>query len=82
MLDKVTVGGGVNWQSKYGQDLQAFTQGSYALVNLMTRYDVSEDLSVKVNLNNAFDRKYYAYSDTWGVYGEPRNVMTSVEYRF
>ena len=48
----------------------------------MTRYDVSEDLSVKVNLNNAFDRKYYAYSDTWGVYGEPRNVMTSVEYRF
>ena len=44
LLDKVTVGGGVNWQSKYGQDLQAFTQGSYALVNLMTRYDVSLSL--------------------------------------
>ncbi|MEE1921952.1 TonB-dependent siderophore receptor [Pseudomonas sp. 148P] len=82
VLDKVTVGGGVNWQSKYGQDLHAFTQGSYALVNLMARYEVSEDLSLKVNLNNALDKKYYAYSDTWGVYGEPRNVMTSVEYRF
>ncbi len=81
-LDRFTVGGGVNWQSKYGQDLHQFTQGSYALVNLMARYEVTEDLSLKVNLNNAFDKTYYAYSDTWGVYGEPRNVMTSVEYRF
>ena len=82
VLDKMTVGGGVNWQSKYGQDLHTFTQGSYALVNLMTRYDVTPDLSVKVNLNNAFDKVYYAYADSWVVYGEPRNVMTSVEYRF
>lgn len=81
-LDKVTVGGGVNWQSKYGQDLSTFTQGSYALVNLMTRYDVTADLSVKLNLNNALDKKYYGYADAWVVYGEPRNLMTSVEYRF
>ena len=76
------MGGGVNWQSKYGQDLSTFTQGSYALVNLMTRYDVTADLSVKLNLNNALDKKYYGYADAWVVYGEPRNLMTSVEYRF
>ncbi|MNE67602.1 Ferric-pseudobactin BN7/BN8 receptor precursor [compost metagenome] len=76
------MGGGVNWQSKYGQDLHTFTQGSFAVVNLMTRYDVTQDLSVKLNLNNVFDKKYYGYADSWVVYGEPRNVMTSMEYRF
>ncbi|MDR2315105.1 MAG: TonB-dependent receptor [Pseudomonas sp.] len=81
-LDKLTVGGGVNWQSKYGQDLRTFTQGSYAVVNLMTRYDVTRDLSVKLNLNNVFDKTYYGYADSWVVYGEPRNFMTSMEYRF
>ncbi|MFS0827791.1 TonB-dependent siderophore receptor [Pseudomonas phoenicis] len=80
--DKLTVGGGVNWQSKYGQDLQTFTQGSYALVNLMTRYDVTPKMSVKLNLNNVFDKRYYGYADSWVVYGEPRNFMTQVEYRF
>lgn len=81
-LDKLTVGGGVNWQSKYGQDLHTYTQGSFAVVNLMTRYDVTQDLSVKLNLNNVFDKKYYGYADSWVVYGEPRNFMTSMEYRF
>ncbi|MFA7894742.1 TonB-dependent siderophore receptor [Pseudomonas putida] len=81
-LDHVTVGGGVNWQSKYGQDLRTFTQGSFAVVNLMARYDVSEDLSLKLNLNNVFDRSYYGYADSWVVYGEPRNFVTSAEYRF
>ena len=81
-LNQVTVGGGVNWQSKYGQDLHTFTQGSFAVVNLMTRYDVTRDLSVKLNLNNVFDKKYYGFAGSWGVYGEPRNFMTSVEYRF
>nr|WP_269812206.1 TonB-dependent receptor [Pseudomonas kurunegalensis] len=60
----------------------AFTQGSYAGVNLMTRYDVTRDLSGKLNLNNVFDKTYYGYADSWVVYGEPRNFMTSMEYRF
>lgn len=81
-LDKLTVGGGVNWQSKYGQDLHTFTQSSFALLNLMARYDVSRELSVKLNVNNVFDKKYYGYADSWVVYGEPRNFMTSMEYRF
>ncbi|RII79508.1 TonB-dependent receptor [Pseudomonas monteilii] len=42
----------------------------------------TRDLSVKLNLNNVFDKMYYGYADSWVVYGEPRNFMTSVEYRF
>ncbi|WP_123564481.1 TonB-dependent siderophore receptor [Pseudomonas vranovensis] len=82
MLDKVTVGGGVNWQSKVGTDLHSFDQGSYALVNLMARYNISENLSATVNLNNVFDREYYSMASSYGNYGAPRNLMTTFKYDF
>ncbi|KAF1069103.1 MAG: Ferric-pseudobactin BN7/BN8 receptor [Pseudomonas citronellolis] len=80
--NRLTVGGGVNWQSKIGQDLHTFEQGSYALVNLMARYAVTDQLSVALNVNNLFDRSYYTYADSWSVYGAPRNLMTSLRYDF
>lgn len=82
MLDKVTVGGGVNWQTKTGEDLHYYHQGSYAIANLMARYDISKNLSATVNLNNVFDREYYARVYSEGVYGAPRNFMTSLKYNF
>ncbi len=82
VFDKVTVGGGVNWQSKTGMDLHTFEQGSYALTNVMARYDISKNLSATLNVNNVFDRSYYAYADSWSVYGAPRNFMTSFKYTF
>ncbi len=81
-LDKITVGGGVNWQSKVGADLHTFSQGSYAVTNLMARYDINQHVSASVNLNNVFDREYYSQSGLYGVYGTPRNVMTSFKYSF
>ncbi len=81
-LDKVTLGGGVNWQSKVGADLHTFSQGSYAVTNLMARYDINQHLSASVNLNNVFDRAYYSQPGLYGVYGTPRNVMTSFKYSF
>ena len=82
VLDKVTVGGGVNWQSKVGNDLHTFTQGSYAIANLMARYDINEHLEASVNLNNLFDREYYSMAGLYGTYGAPRNVMTNFTYKF
>ena len=81
-LDKLTVGGGVNWQSKVGSDLHTFTQGSYAITNLLARYDISKNLSASVNLNNLFDREYYNFAGYTGNYGAPRNLMTSFKYDF
>ncbi len=82
ILDKVTVGSGVNWQSKVGSDLHTFTQGSYAVTNLLARYDINKNLSASVNLNNVFDREYLSYAGDHGMYGAPRNVMTSFKYTF
>jgi outer membrane receptor for ferric coprogen and ferric-rhodotorulic acid len=81
-LDKLTVGGGVNWQSKTGNDLHTFTQGSYAITNLLARYDISHNLTASVNLNNVFDREYYSSPALSANYGAPRNIMTSFKYTF
>ncbi|MNZ65340.1 Ferric-pseudobactin BN7/BN8 receptor precursor [compost metagenome] len=80
--DKLTVGGGFNWSSKTGYDLHYYTQGSYYVANLMARYDINDNLSASVNLNNVFDREYFSSVNTYGVYGEPRNVMASLKYTY
>ncbi|MDG9930327.1 MULTISPECIES: TonB-dependent siderophore receptor [unclassified Pseudomonas] len=80
---KLTVGGGLNWQSKIGENLHAYSQDSYFLANLMARYDISKNLSASVHVNNLFDKEYFmGVSSNYGTYGPPRNVMTSLKYNF
>ena len=91
-LNKVTVGGGVNWQSPfYGRiwndpkgDYDIIEQNSYALVNLMTRYDYNEHLSFNLNANNVFDKKYLSGLGNFSTvyYGEPRSLSLTTKYTF
>ena len=92
VLNKVTVGGGVNWQSPfYGQiyndpkgDYDIIEQHSYALVNLMTRYEYNEHLTFNLNADNVFDKKYLSglgnFNTTY--YGAPRSLMLTTKYTF
>ncbi len=82
----MTVGGGVNWQNDVyqngiGPNGERFTQRSYALLALMARYRISKELSATLNVNNLLDKHYYS-SASGGYYGDPRNVMLSLNYRF
>ncbi|MGF6691501.1 outer membrane receptor for ferric coprogen and ferric-rhodotorulic acid [Metapseudomonas resinovorans] len=91
-LNKFTVGGGVDWQSGfYAQiwnpalnDNAILEQGSYALVNLMTRYQHDEHLSVTLNANNVLDKEYYTGMGNFSTvfYGEPRNLMLTTKWDF
>ncbi|MFV0476304.1 MAG: TonB-dependent siderophore receptor [Parahaliea sp.] len=80
---KLTVGGGVNWQDKiYGGNLK---QESYALVNLMARYNVNDNLSIQANVDNLFDEEYYSYLNNGGAqyrYGRPADYSVHVNYQF
>lgn len=92
-LDRLTVGGGVNWQSgihfsttpwQLGKTVKA-KQDDYAVFNLMARYELTDNLSTLVNVNNLFDKKYLSSLDSTflgGYYGDPRNVMLTAKYRF
>ncbi|MGG2398433.1 TonB-dependent siderophore receptor [Pseudomonas sp. SH1-B] len=81
-LDKFTIGGGFNWESRTHDNARA-EQGSYMLVNLLGRYDISENLSASVNINNLFNKEYYlAIAGDNVAFGAPRNVMTSLSYTY
>lgn len=62
-------------------------QEGYALVDLMLAYQPTEELNLRLNLNNLFDKTYFQSVDTGAqersvVYGEPRNLTLSAKYRF
>ena len=88
----LTVGGGANWESRtWTNDPTApantggqIVQGSFALVNLMARYDFNKRMSATLNVNNLFDKKYYSqigfYNQGW--YGAPQNVMLSLRAQY
>ncbi|MDO6406688.1 ferric-rhodotorulic acid/ferric-coprogen receptor FhuE [Pantoea phytobeneficialis] len=90
-LDALTLGGGATWQSKTWGDVSGpdgngtwrARQGSYTLVDLFARYDVTKNVSLQANLNNLFDKEYDTNVGSGGiVYGEPRNFSVSATYRF
>lgn len=90
MLQQLTIGGGINWQNHTwdhvagpdGATTIYANQGSYALVDLFTRYQVTKQFSLQANLNNLFDKTYNIDVGRNTVYGEPRNLSVSANYRF
>lgn len=83
----LTLGGGVNWQSEIycvnqGPRSVRFTQGDYALVDVMARYPLTKQLSVTANLNNLLDEKYYTSTSGSSYYGTPRNATLGVRLAF
>ncbi|WP_256675974.1 TonB-dependent siderophore receptor [Pseudomonas sp. Kh13] len=63
-----------------GQAGSRFTLPAYSTVDLLAHYKASEQLTLGLNLNNLFDRKYYerAYNSVWVMPGEPRNFSLSL----
>lgn len=88
IMPELTVGGGVNWQNRVYKDTVTpygtfrAEQGSYALVDLFTRYQVTKNFSIQGNINNVFDKTYDTNIDGAVVYGAPRNVSLTASYQF
>ena len=79
----LTLGAGVNWQSRtYTTTSNAATngrieygEGSYAVANLMARYQINKQLSAQLNVDNVFDKKYRnQLSFNQYSYGDPRSI--------
>ena len=88
VMPELTVGGGVNWQNRVYKDTATpygtfrAEQGSYALVDLFTRYQVTKNFALQGNVNNLFDKTYDTNIDGSIVYGEPRNFSITASYQF
>lgn len=91
-FDALTIGGGVNWESRtHTLDPAApagsnglIEQDSFALASLMARYDITKQLLAQVNVNNLFDKKHFGMFAAYGAitYGAPRSVSASLKYSF
>lgn len=79
LLNGLRVGGGVRIQSSTYRTVGA-AQGGYAVWDAMLAYRVNRHLEAQLNVNNVFDRDYYARvpSTFYGIYGERRNVMLTL----
>lgn len=91
VLRDLTLGGGTTWRSGISRANTGSPNGpvdvsadSYALVDLMARYQINEHIAATANLNNVFDKQYLEqvgfYSQLW--YGEPRNLQLTLSARF
>ena len=85
-IPRLTVGGGVLWQSKIYDDsdpafAHLYVQKSYAVVNLMANYAFDRHWSLAVRLNNVFDKSYRVLSNHH-YYSAPRNLYATLKYTF
>jgi outer membrane receptor for ferric coprogen and ferric-rhodotorulic acid len=85
-LAGLVVGGGISWEDEQysGTAPKILWQDAYSLVSLMARYEVTEQLSVQLNVDNLFDETYYSqigFFDQYG-YGTPRNFTLGATYSF
>jgi outer membrane receptor for ferric coprogen and ferric-rhodotorulic acid len=91
-LDRLTVAGGLSWEgSSYTDTVNGATgeperlvQDDYTLVSLMARYDLTDNLSAQLNVDNLLDEEYYNQIGFYSQleYGEPRNFTVSMNYQF
>lgn len=91
-LQGLTLGSGVTWQERTYADLtnpvtrthERLMQKSYALVDLMARYQVDSNWTLQFNVHNLFDKKYFdsvGFSNTYS-WGPSRHYALSASYRF
>lgn len=57
-------------------------QDAYAVFNAFVGWNITKDLSLRVNVNNIADKKYIGSLYQIGYYGAPRNSTASLEWRF
>jgi outer membrane receptor for ferric coprogen and ferric-rhodotorulic acid len=88
-LRKLTLGGGVNWQSDSHTPVGGpdggftFREDDVTQISLMARYQFTPKVSVQLNGSNLLDEKYFVldeYDNTH--YGEPLAVSASFNWTF
>lgn len=88
--NKLTIGGGVNWQGKTYLPISTttgtvrYTQAPYATVSLMARYDFNETVSAQFNVENLFDKRYVQIleGDEQISFGAPRRAFLRLSAKF
>lgn len=79
------IGGGVQYVGKrLGETATDYFLPAVTLVRLMASVDVTENLRISGNVENLFDKRWFAnsYSALWTYPGAPRRFTVRATYRF
>lgn len=79
---EVELGFGGRWQSEISNVDYNVEQGAYFLGNVYASQAFSENLTIRMNINNIFDKKYINSLHTIGYYGAGINAQLSAAYTF
>ncbi len=96
---RFTIGGGVQYTDTVSRATSTTAGGSattnriayslaeipdYWVFNALAAYEVSKNLTVRLNVNNVFDEDYFRLNNNGGRYypGAPRNFVLSADYKF
>jgi outer membrane receptor for ferric coprogen and ferric-rhodotorulic acid len=83
-LEQLKIGAALLYQSKTSNNAtNSAYQGGYAVLNLMSSYEIDKNLSVSLNLNNVFNKQYlYSVSQGSGYYAPPINGSVAINWKY
>lgn len=79
-LPALRLGLGGRWQSEVSKAGSA-TQKAYAVANAFAAYELSTAATLRLNVNNLFDKKAIGGLAYGAIYNAPRNVAVSLSYK-
>ena len=79
-LPALRLGLGGRWQSDVSK-VGSARQGAYLVANAFAAYEVSPAATLRLNVNNLFDKKYVGGLAYGAIYGAPRNVSVTLDYK-
>ena len=71
---------GGRWQSDVYKRGGA-KQDSYLVAHAFASYQLTDDATLRLNINNVFDKKYVGGLAYGAIYGAPRSAMLTLEYK-
>ncbi|HEX6735087.1 MAG TPA: TonB-dependent siderophore receptor [Azonexus sp.] len=80
MLPELRVGAGVRWQSDVAKDGGAW-QDAYTIADAFAAYKLTDKATLRLNINNLFDEKYLRTVQYGAIYGAPRTMLLSIDYK-
>lgn len=80
LLPALRLGLGGRWQSEVSK-IGSATQSAYLVANAFAAYELSKEATLRLNVNNLFDKKYIGGVTYGAIYGAPRNAGLALEYK-
>lgn len=80
MLPALRLGVGGRWQADVYK-IGSAKQDAYLLANAFAAYELTPAATVRLNVNNLFDKKYIGGLAYGAIYGAPRNFALTLDYK-